>query len=98
MRRAGIIAGKRKTSSGNRGGAVGFELPMLHHRPNASDPRWETWAVLPGRTGDSYKEACRHFLEHQLRLLAGWNCRDVFLGQAPPKQLSAGVLEQAPGF
>ena len=98
MRRAGIIAGQRKTSSGDRGGAVGFEFPMLHHRPNASDPRWKTWAVLPGCAGDQDKEARRHFLEHQLRLLAGRDCRNVFLGQAPPKQLSAGVLEQAPGF
>ena len=54
--------------------------------------------MLPGRAGDRDKEACRHFLEHQLRLLAGWDGRNVFLGQAPPKQLSAGVLEQAPGF
>ena len=38
------------------------------------------------------------FLEHQLWLLAGRDCRNVFLRQAPPKQLSAGVLEQAPRF
>ena len=98
MRRAGIIAGKRKTSSGDRGGAVGLELPMLHDWANASDLRWETWAVLPGGAGDRYKQASRHFLEHQLWVLAGWDCRNVFLGKAPPKQLSAGVLEQAQGF
>ena len=98
MRRASIIAGQRKTSSGDSGGAVRFELPMLHNRANASDPRWKTWAVLPSGAGDRDKEACRHFLEHQLRLPASWDGRNVFLGQAPPKQLSAGVLEQAPGF
>ena len=85
MRRASIIAGQRKTSSGDSGGAVGFELPMLHNRANASDPRWETWAVLPGRAGDRHKEARRQFLEHQLRLLASWDGRNVFFGQAPPK-------------
>ena len=85
MRRAGIIAGQRKTSSGDRGGAVSFELPMLHHRANASDPRWKTWAVLPGCTGDGDKEARRHFLEDKLRLLADRDCRNVFLRQAPLK-------------
>ena len=98
MRRASIIAGQRKTSSGDCGGAVGFEFPMLNDRANASDPRWETWAVLPSRTGDGNKKAGRHFLQNQLRLLACWNCGNVFLRQAPPEQVSAGVLEQAPGF